>query len=346
MHGIVGLSGVVPLAQTWFDPFSWKGYIKSCMKNIDFDVLRLGLQTKGSKRKVSGGFAMTVIILPLAFKIATSQILAAEALSPSASSTQQVAAVVPLAQPFAQPVSRKRDLGDWADFGMKIIGIVVAIGGFYYVSLNFLELKKSVERSISSEKRAALLEVIKLMDAPDVRSARGKIRSLFNDKALALKFGSNSKDESLIKKILRSKPGMWSPGPEWPNEREWEAYKQLWTEVIASDLATVKGGPPEWKNNPNDALDRVCRAFDTLGLWDHNKLIQSDHVDRFYAIVLHDLFPILKPFIDLERESRRTGKQHLWELEQLYERVKRVNHPATSIPPGKDWDSENLRGEV
>jgi len=91
----------------------------------------------------------------------------------------------------------------------------------------------------------------------------------------------------------------------------------------------------KWTDSERKAAYNVTRAFDILGILDNTKLISRKFVDRFYAMPAKELWDICLPYTQEERKTR--GEQHLWEFEQLADRVKNVkgNHPT--IRKKKKW---------
>lgn len=101
-------------------------------------------------------------------------------------------------------------------------------------------------------------------------------------------------------------------------EAIWEHVKMgvTWSQLNGSDRAK---------------LDRVCRAFDTLGLFDRLNLVDQRLIDQFYSppfVRLYEEF--LREYVEYIRSSRERGPTHYWELVRFYERAKLVpmNHPA------------------
>jgi len=92
------------------------------------------------------------------------------------------------------------------------------------------------------------------------------------------------------------------------------------------------------KDGKIDSLDKVCRAFDVLGLLDRQKLVNQDLVDRFYAPPLVELWEkMMGSYVDELRKPEHRGKTHYWELDSLYRRVQNVPkyHPGNTGLP--DW---------
>jgi len=83
-----------------------------------------------------------------------------------------------------------------------------------------------------------------------------------------------------------------------------------------------------WTPEEKAAAEKVCRAFDILGILDSSNQISRRFVDRFYAIPAKELWDACVPYVDSEREKR--GPQHLWEFQQLAERVKNVKGKPSS----------------
>lgn len=96
-------------------------------------------------------------------------------------------------------------------------------------------------------------------------------------------------------------------------------------------------------NEIRDAVDKVGREFDYLGLLDRTGLVDSRLVDMFYAVPFVLLYnDILGSYAAEVQKPENRGPTHFWELVQFYERVKHVpdNHPGNT---GKsDWP-ENPR---
>jgi hypothetical protein len=86
----------------------------------------------------------------------------------------------------------------------------------------------------------------------------------------------------------------------------------------------------EWADPEKDAADRVAREFDILGVLDSTLNIDRKFVDRFYAVPAAEIWEIVAPHVEFKRIKEKRGKHHLWEFEQLADRVKYVkrNHPA------------------
>ncbi len=91
-------------------------------------------------------------------------------------------------------------------------------------------------------------------------------------------------------------------------------------------------------DNTLEQLDKVCRAFDILGLLDRNNLINQDLVDRFYAPPLVNLWDaIMGSYVDELRKAENRGKTHFWELDQLYHRIQNVPKVHPGITGKADW---------
>ena len=86
----------------------------------------------------------------------------------------------------------------------------------------------------------------------------------------------------------------------------------------------------EWAIEEKEAADRVAREFDILGVLDSTLNIDRKFVDRFYAVPAAEIWDIVAPHVKFKRKKEKRGKHHLWEFEQLADRVKYVkkNHPA------------------
>ncbi len=92
------------------------------------------------------------------------------------------------------------------------------------------------------------------------------------------------------------------------------------------------------KDGKLENLDKVCRAFDVLGLLDRHKLVDPDLIDRFYAPPLVQLWDgIMGNYVDELRKPENRGKIHFWELDSFYRRVQNVppKHPGITGRP--DW---------
>jgi hypothetical protein len=90
-----------------------------------------------------------------------------------------------------------------------------------------------------------------------------------------------------------------------------------------------------------EAVDKICREFDYLGLLDHNRVVDSRLVDRFYAVPFVLLYKdVLEIYVNELRRAENRGPTHFWELVQFYERVKDVpkKHPGLTGKP--DWPED------
>jgi hypothetical protein len=115
-----------------------------------------------------------------------------------------------------------------------------------------------------------------------------------------------------------------------------EAFLQLLDrmEQTRKDRAAVRGfikakrPVQQLTKVERDSVDAVCRAFDILGYFDHQGMIDPTFVDHFYAIPLKELYDdYLEGYLDELRQNDR-DKSHFWELVQLRKRVEHVRHPA------------------
>lgn len=84
----------------------------------------------------------------------------------------------------------------------------------------------------------------------------------------------------------------------------------------------------DWTENELDAANKVTRQYDILGVLEELGYVDQVFVDRFWAILVYEIYEICKDWIANERSLR--GSSHLWEFEQLAKRVENVkkNHPA------------------
>jgi hypothetical protein len=81
-----------------------------------------------------------------------------------------------------------------------------------------------------------------------------------------------------------------------------------------------------------EQVDSLCRAYDILGHFDRLNVIDPQITVEFYAISLVELYPdYLSRHIEVAREKQGDVHHvHFWEVDQLYERVKKAPewHPA------------------
>jgi hypothetical protein len=97
-------------------------------------------------------------------------------------------------------------------------------------------------------------------------------------------------------------------------------------------------------NEVMDAVDRICRDFDYLGLFDRTGLVDSRLVDMFYSVPFVLLYEdILGEYVAELRKQENRGPTHLWELVKFYERVRAVpkNHPG--VTGNANWSSHSPR---
>jgi len=100
--------------------------------------------------------------------------------------------------------------------------------------------------------------------------------------------------------------------------------------------------PVDLNKDEIDRVDRVCRTFDILGLFDRQHLINSHLVDEFYAPPFIELYKTyLKDYVEDLRQENKRGKTHYWELVQFYERVESVisNHPG--LTGASNWPDDS-----
>lgn len=79
-------------------------------------------------------------------------------------------------------------------------------------------------------------------------------------------------------------------------------------------------------------VDRVCRAFDTLGIFRRLGLVNRRLVGQFYSVpfvLVYESF--LRDYVEELRRSENRGATHYWELVMLYDKVKSIEvyHPGT-----------------
>lgn len=84
----------------------------------------------------------------------------------------------------------------------------------------------------------------------------------------------------------------------------------------------------QWSEDEKTAANNITRKLDILGLLDSLGYLDQRFVDRFYAIPAKEVFEICRDWLNDERTRR--GEQHLWEFQQLAQRIEAVkdNHPA------------------
>jgi hypothetical protein len=108
--------------------------------------------------------------------------------------------------------------------------------------------------------------------------------------------------------------------------------------IIRTYIKSSKKWSDMKKDGKLDNLDKVCRAFDVLGLLDRHKLVNQDLVDRFYAPPLVQLWEgMMGSYVDELRKPENRGKTHYWELDSFYRRVQNVPQKHPGVTGLADW---------
>ncbi|MBL0699932.1 MAG: hypothetical protein JJV92_03495 [Desulfosarcina sp.] len=112
---------------------------------------------------------------------------------------------------------------------------------------------------------------------------------------------------------------------------------------ILRDAVINKKSATTLTEEEKESAEKVCRAFDILGLFDRTGIIDKRHVVSFYACPLVELYEnILGNYIEEKRLNRNRGKTLYWEVVAFYKRVKNVpkNHPG--ITDKDDWPNNPM----
>ena len=104
---------------------------------------------------------------------------------------------------------------------------------------------------------------------------------------------------------------------------------------LVRDLAIEKIQLGKLTDEEFAAIERVCRAFDILGLMDRRRLIPRAFVDEFYAPPLVLLWDQLQPHVERQRAKR--GKTHYWELIEFHHRVQHVPEAHPGLRDKHAW---------
>ena len=98
-------------------------------------------------------------------------------------------------------------------------------------------------------------------------------------------------------------------------------------------LKETKKHLKDWTDEEKDAANKVTRQFDILGVLEKLGYIEREFVDRFWAISVVEVWKLCEGWVENERALR--GPNHLWEFQQLAERVKQVRETHPAITKGR-----------